>query len=128
MFRAKILQPLFEKSKTNFFRPGQAEEDVKTRFNTEYCKEYYDNYGFYDYEIWNVDFTFACFMYTHLKALIEFQERAGQKGEFEDHCKELCSKVEGLIVEGYDFWKDEDIERYKDICKEFVEMIPGMWT
>ena len=128
MFRAKILQPLFEKSKTNFFRPGEAEEDVKTRFNTEDCKEYHDNYGFYDYEIWNVDFTFACFMYTHLKALIDFHERAGQKGEFEDHCKELCSKVEGLIVEGYDFWNDEDIERYKDICKEFVEMIPGMWT
>ena len=128
MFRAKILQPLFAKAKTNFFRPGEADEDVKTRFNTEYCKEYHDNYGFYDYEIWNVDYTFACFMYTHLKALIDFHERAGQKGEFEDHCKELCSKVENLIVEGYDFWKDEDIERYKDICKEFVEMIPGMWT
>ena len=77
MFRAKILQPLFEKAKTDYFRPGQAEEDVKTRFNTEYCKEYYDNYGFYDYEIWNVDYTFACFMYTHLKALIEFQENDG---------------------------------------------------
>lgn len=128
MFRAKILQPLFEKSKTNFFKPGEAEEDVKTRFNSKESKDYYDFYGFFPYEIWNVDFTFLCFMYTHLKALIKFHEDVKQTGQFEDHCKELCSKVESLIVEGYDFCNEDELEKYKDICKEFVEMIPGMWT
>lgn len=124
MFRAKIFDPL----RGDNFYPDNPEELVRDRYSAEEYKGYYEKYGFYPYEIWNVDFTFLCFMYSHLRALNEFQTKYEEHTEFHDKISALAEKVSGIMISGYDFMNPEDLSKYKEVCKEFIELIPGMWT
>ena len=124
MFRAKIFDPL----RGDNFYPDNPEELVKERYSAEEYKGYFEKYGFYPYEIWNVDFTFLCFMYSHLRALNEFQTKYEEHTEFHDQISALIEKVSAIMISGYDFMKPEDLKKYKEVCKEFIELIPGMWT
>lgn len=124
MFRAKIFDPL----RGDNFYPDNPEELVKDRYSDETGQEYYKRFGFYPYEIWNVDYTFLCFMYSHLKALNEFQTKYEEHTEFHDKIADLAEKVSAIMISGYDFMNPEDLSKYKEVCKEFVELIPGMWT
>lgn len=129
MFRAKIFEKIFRESKCSYFRgTSEAKEIVQERFNTDGCKEFYDLYGFYPYEIWNFDYTFMCFVYSHLKALTEFHERTKQRGTFPEEIRKLTERVQDLITNGYDFMKPKDLKKYNDVCREITRLLPGMWT
>ena len=126
MFRAEILKELFKKSKHPYFSENEC-EDIISEYNKN-VQEYYKKYSFYPYEIWNIDYTFVCFMYTHLKALTEFHQEVQQLGDFPKEIEALTEKVENLLIEGYDFLDENDLKKFNDVCKEFIRLLPGMWT
>ena len=126
MFRAKILEELFRKSKHPYFSENECEMIISA-YN-ENVQEYYKKYGFYPYEIWNIDYTFVCFMYTHLKALTEFHQEAKQLGNFPGKIESLTERVRELIENGYDFLDPKDLKKFNSVCNEFIRLLPGMWT
>ena len=67
-------------------------------------------------------------MYTHLKALTEFHQEVQQLGDFPKEIGALTEKVENLLIEGYDFLDENDLKKFNDVCKEFIRLLPGMWT
>lgn len=126
MFRAEILKELFRKSKHPYFSENEC-EDIISEYN-ENVQDYLKKYSFYPYEIWNIDYTFVCFMYTHLKALTEFHQEVQQSGDFPKEIEALTEKVENLLIEGYDFLDENDLKKFNSVCNEFIRLIPGMWT
>lgn len=126
MFRANVLKELFKKSKHPYFSENEC-EDIISEYN-ENVQDYLKKYSFYPYEIWNIDYTFVCFMYTHLKALTEFHQEVQQLGDFPKEIEALTSRVEELLIKGYDFMDEKDRKNFNDVCKEFVRLLPGMWT
>ena len=126
MFRAEILKELFRKSKHPYFSENEC-EDIISEYN-ENVQDYLKKYSFYPYEIWNIDYTFMCFMYTHLKALTEFHQEVQQSGDFPKEIEALTEKVENLLIEGYDFLDENDLKKFNSVCNEFIRLIPGMWT
>lgn len=126
MFRAEILKELFRKSKHPYFSENEC-EDIISEYN-ENVQDYLKKYSFYPYEIWNIDYTFVCFMYTHLKALTEFHQEVQQSGDFPKEIEALTEKVENLLIEGYDFLDEKDLKKFNSVCNEFIRLIPGMWT
>lgn len=128
MFRSDVLKDVLRKAEHPYFSEGECEEIISVRFNTEEAQKYLKRYGFYPYEIWNVDYTFVCFMFLHLKALTEFHKDTGQLGDFPKKIEVLTEKVQELLHTGWDFLKEEDHKKFNDVCKEFVRLLPGMWT
>ena len=126
MFRAEILKELFRKSKHPYFSENEC-EDIISEYD-ENVQDYLKKYSFYPYEIWNIDYTFVCFMYTHLKALTEFHQEVQQSGDFPKEIEALTEKVENLLIEGYDFLDENDLKKFNSVCNEFIRLIPGMWT
>lgn len=126
MFRAEILKELFRKSKHPYFSENEC-EDIISEYN-ENVQDYLKKYSFYPYEIWNIDYTFVCFMYTHLKALTEFHQEVQQSGDFPKEIEALTEKVENLLIEGYDFLDENDLKKFNSVCNEFIRLLPGMWT
>lgn len=126
MFRAEILKELFRKSKHPYFSENEC-EDIISEYN-ENVQDYLKKYSFYPYEIWNIDYTFMCFMYTHLKALTEFHQEVQQSGDFPKEIEALTEKVENLLIEGYDFLDENDLKKFNSVCNEFIRLLPGMWT
>ena len=126
MFRAEILKELFRKSKHPYFSENEC-EDIISEYN-ENVQDYLKKYSFYPYEIWNIDYTFMCFMYTHLKALTEFHQEVQQSGDFPKEIEALTEKVENLLIEGYDFLDENDLKKFNSVCNEFIRLMPGMWT
>lgn len=126
MFRAEILKELFRKSKHPYFSENEC-EDIISEYNKN-VQDYLKKYRFYPYEIWNIDYTFVCFMYTHLKALAEFHQEVQQLGDFPKEIEALTEKVQELLHTGWDFLKEEDHKKFNDVCNEFVGLLPGMWT
>ena len=126
MFRAEILKELFRKSKHPYFSENEC-EDIISEYN-ENVQDYLKKYSFYPYEIWNIDYTFVCFMYTHLKALTEFHQEVQQSGDFPKEIEALTEKVENLLIEGYDFLDENDLKKFNSVCNEFIRLMPGMWT
>ena len=86
MYRAQCLQKIGSK----FFEPDKAAEIVKERYSNADGQEFYDNYGFYPYELWNMDYTFLCFVYTRCLAYYE-------TGAYKSNNKEFATKLKKLI-------------------------------
>ena len=128
MFRAEILKELFRKSKHPYFSENECEDIISERFNTEEAQKYLKKYSFYPYEIWNVDYTFMCFMFLHLKALTEFHQEVQQSGDFPKEIEALTEKVQELLHTGWDFMDEKDRKNFNSVCNEFIRLLPGMWT
>ena len=124
MYRAKCLR----KIGASFFEPDEAERVVKERYSGKNGQEFHDNYGFYPYELWNMDYTFLCFVYTRCLAYYETGACNANNKEFVIKLKKLIKRTRKLIKNGYDVWNDAHILEHQKICKKFYELLPCMWT